>query len=556
MIGHVEPIRFADYDLVHFLGRGGMGEVWSAVKRWHVANRKLVAARTIAPDTSRLSADPFALNKPLALKVMHPRLSQDEEYREMFVAETGITMQLSCANIVSVFEIGEHDGLLYMAMERIDGVNLFDFHNRVLTAGGHMPIDVAVHIIHEILTALFVAHEHTVAGKPAGVVHRDVKPGNIIVSSVGDVLLTDFGIARPATREHTARLGVPGTLRYMAPEHARGFAGKGSDLFAVGAIFQELLTGRRFRDECRTDEDLRRSILESAVVPPLDRPLPAELEYLRRRLLDPDPRRRIQSAREALLLLSGWAGLGNARLKIADLYEQVVGSRSSGFTRAHHAALPSFIVERRARFESDLTVPVFRRCAPIPVEVDARHGDDGGDDDVTSTYEKMPWLHDEPSQSSARSGPETNAPLPRVRREAATRHPIALDDGGRPLPLRPPALTPTELLELLNAPDSPLGGRRLGREGHDTTERLEHSRDSDMRERASRSAAGSIPSEPVVVPTPKTSSENEPRPPHGNHQRLWVTLLLIAVIFGAGVGTALLLREASSADAPTREGSR
>jgi serine/threonine protein kinase len=86
-------------------------------------------------------------------------------------------------------------------------------------------------------SALYVAHEHTIAGQPAGVIHRDVKPANILVSSSGDIRLTDFGIARPVTRQSSREM-PPGTLRYMPPEQARGQAERSSDLFGDPAFDQ------------------------------------------------------------------------------------------------------------------------------------------------------------------------------------------------------------------------------------------------------------------------------------------------------------------------------
>ncbi|MCH9681765.1 MAG: serine/threonine protein kinase [Deltaproteobacteria bacterium] len=539
MISNVQPIRFADYDLVHLLGRGGMGEVWSAVKGWQLGTRRVTTSRALTPDSSRLLTDPFALNKSLALKIMHPELSEDEQYREMFVRETGITMQLSSANIVSVFEIGEHDRLLYMAMERIDGVNLFEFQDRVRTAGGHMPLDVTVHIIYEILTALFVAHEHTVADKPAGVIHRDVKPGNVLISSVGDVVLTDFGIARPVLHEDGPGPHVQGTLRYMAPEQARGLACKASDLFAVGAIFHELVTGRRFRDTCRTDAALARDILGNTTVPATDRTLPPKLEYVRQRLLAHDVRERISDAREALALLSKWPGREGARLKIIELYEKVVGSRSSGFTKAHPTARPSFIVERRARAESELTLPVIharRFAAAQPEQRIERPGDDDVYDEATTTiYERLPWLDSEPSRSSPSNGPETDAPIqPRQRTLGAVHHAAANTRtplGPRDEPIvcpRPAALTPTELLPSFVGPTD---ARADGRQPEGPPCRPSGNE--------SRSLAGTISSDdPPAIP----QDFSAPRP---RQRRVWLLLVATAVIGGA-VATAMVLQRACS----------
>jgi len=193
----------------------------------------------------------------IAIKVMLPELSDDLEFRSIFIREGRITMQLSSANIVPVYELGRHDGLLFMVMERIDGVNLADFQRRSRNVHSLLPLDVVAYIIGEILAALFVAHEHVVTKRPAGVIHRDIKPGNVLISSTGDVRLIDFGIARSLTRDASRQMPI-GTWRYMAPEQARGYATRASDLFSVGVILHELLSGTPFRDYGLSNEEYYR----------------------------------------------------------------------------------------------------------------------------------------------------------------------------------------------------------------------------------------------------------------------------------------------------------
>src|SRR5690606_20226644 len=227
-----QPLEFVGYDLVHRLGRGGMGEVWSVVRRGL-----------------------YDAARALAIKVMLPDLGQRKDYCDIFIREGRTSMQLSSSNIVPVFELGRHNGLLFMVMERIDGVNLSEFQRRIRNTYTTIPLDVIGHIIGELFSALFVAHEHTVAGQAAGVIHRDAQPANVLISSSGDVRLTDFGIAGPVTRE-SFRDMPPGTWRYMPPEQAMGRAERCSDLFAVGAIFHELLSGRPFREMAQSTGQL------------------------------------------------------------------------------------------------------------------------------------------------------------------------------------------------------------------------------------------------------------------------------------------------------------
>lgn len=320
-----DPREFAGYDLMHCLGRGGQAEVWSVVRRGL-----------------------YDITRPLAVKVMLPELSDNEQYCDIFISEGRIAMQLSSANIVPVFELGRHDGLLFMVMQRIDGVNLAEFQRRTRNVYNTLPLDVVLHITGEILAALFVAHEQTVAGQPAGIIHRDVKPANIIVSSSGDVRLTDFGIARAVSPDSSRAIPI-GTLRYISREQAEGRVDRTSDLFCVGAILHEMLSGRLFREVAQNEEQLYAAIFSYNEIPQVGRVIPEDIERLRRGLLHPDPKRRFQSAAEAMEALSECNGYRYARLKLARIYETAIGIRSSGFTDSHTEARPSFLLNRKSQ---------------------------------------------------------------------------------------------------------------------------------------------------------------------------------------------------------------
>ncbi len=417
-------LEFAGYDLVRCLGRGGMGEVWSVVRRGLY-------------DGAR----------PLAIKVLLPELSDDVQFQGIFVREGRISMQLSSANIVPVIELGLHDGLLFMVMERVDGVNLAEFQRRSRNVHALLPIDIVGYIIGEILSALFAAHEHIATGRPAGVIHRDVKPGNILVSSTGDIRLIDFGIARPLIRDASRQI-PNGTWRYMAPEQARGFAERGSDLFAVGVILHELLSGTPFRPGGLSTEQYYRLAIEYDAIPSLERIIPPELERLRQGLLHPDPRHRYKSAADAMQCLSEWPGYGFARPKVVRVYENAIGTRSSGFTDAHLAAPPSFLLQRKSSLTDPRGTPaddntiVFRRP---DVRVSSIGHDDGEDvDEDAKTSLRRPWLrrarrtvrHQPPEHPP--SGRTTPSPiLARKREDYVGPHPAAAE---------PPPLTRRELI--------------------------------------------------------------------------------------------------------------
>lgn len=323
-----QPIEFAGFDLVRQIGTGGAGEVWSALKIGELYTR------------------------PLVIKVLRPEYWNNKEYRQMFIEEARTSMRLSSGKIVPVFDFGEHEGMLYLVMERVDGVNLREFQRRVLSFQDGLHVPIAAYILSQILAALYSAHELTEDELPAGVIHRDVKPENVLVSSDGEIRLTDFGIA---ARTNDRSLGViAGSPGYMAPEHARGHAVVGSDLFAAGAIFHELVSGQRFRNP-RGDRDARWQEAQSySRIPPLPVALPAALENVRQRLLHPNVAERFGSAKEALVAIKGSVHL--EQTAIADIYKAVVGGRSSGYTDSRRAAQVSFvqkwhsqITERRTR---------------------------------------------------------------------------------------------------------------------------------------------------------------------------------------------------------------
>ena len=325
-------LREAGYELVCRLGEGGMGEVWAAA-RFGVAGAI----------------------KPCAIKVIRPALAGDEQYRRLFVAEGRVAMMLGHANIVSVFDVGVVDELLFMAMDWVDGVDLGAFRRQVQQAAGGRPLAVedAAHVVGALLDALGYAHGYCIAGREHGIVHRDVSPGNVMITSRGEVKLMDFGLAGldRSLREGTGPR-FRGTLRYLSREQARGRPEPASDLFAVGAILHELLDGRKFRHWCESDDALVSEIFEGGI-PPLARRVPAPIEALRRGLLEPRAELRIKTARRALTTLAEWPGYRNRRLHLESLYRQVIGEPRSGLTQLLSLGVHSELLdELRRRVES------------------------------------------------------------------------------------------------------------------------------------------------------------------------------------------------------------
>jgi eukaryotic-like serine/threonine-protein kinase len=198
------------YELVHLIARGGMAEVYRARDR--------------------------QLDRPVALKILFPELSVDRSFVERFRREAQAAANLSHPNIVPVFDWGEDEGTYYIVMEFVDGRTL----SSILRSAGELHPDRAAEIAADVAGALAYAHRHQV-------VHRDVKPGNILITNEGAVKVTDFGIARALnTEESLTQTGaVMGTATYFSPEQAEGIGVDArSDIYSLGVVLFEMVTGR------------------------------------------------------------------------------------------------------------------------------------------------------------------------------------------------------------------------------------------------------------------------------------------------------------------------
>src|ERR671919_347080 len=175
------------------------------------------------------------LDRDVALKVMSNRYASDEEFVERFKREAQSAAALSHPNIVSIFDRGEsEDGTYYIAMEYLPGGTL---KNRIVKRGA-LPARTAAAVALQMAEALRAAHERDV-------IHRDIKPQNILITGSGDVKVTDFGIARAAASSTMTRTGhILGTAHYISPEQAMGEpVGPASDLYSLGVVLYEMLTG-------------------------------------------------------------------------------------------------------------------------------------------------------------------------------------------------------------------------------------------------------------------------------------------------------------------------
>lgn len=314
-------IEFGEYSLCRRIGSGGMAEVWSA---------------------QRATASG---GKACAVKLIHLAEANEAEYRDLFIREGALTMKLRHGNVVPVFDVGEQDGTLYMAMELVDGVPLDRFVEHVRRGDEQRPnLAEVVHIVSEVLRALHYVHTFTIADVNQHIVHRDVSPQNILVTSSGEIKLTDFGIARMVDGRTTGR--IYGKLNYMPREQLEGNPVPASDLFALGAVFYELVARQRFRAGCTSQGEHREAII-AGVVPALSLSLPPEIETALRDLLEVDLQGRAQSAKAVLNVLGAWSEARNMSLALEELYLDSVDSRHSWYTAATAQARPEPAPETR-----------------------------------------------------------------------------------------------------------------------------------------------------------------------------------------------------------------
>src|SRR3712207_9051355 len=246
------------------------------------------------------------LDRDVALKVMSGRYAGDEEFVERFKREAQSAAALSHPNIVSIFDRGaSEDGTYYIAMEYLPGGTLKD---RILKRGA-LPARTAAEVALQIAEALHAAHKR-------GVIHRDIKPHNILITDSGNVKVTDFGIARAASSSTMTRTGsILGTAHYISPEQAMGEpVGPASDLYSLGVVLYEMLTGELPYD-AETPLGIAMKHVNGHLQPPkaLNPRVPDAINAITCRLLAKDPEDRYASGADLLDDLERViAGLGPA----------------------------------------------------------------------------------------------------------------------------------------------------------------------------------------------------------------------------------------------------
>src|SRR5450755_1607389 len=264
----------ARYQVLRILGQGGMGAVYQARDQ--------------------------ELDRIIALKVIRPELASNPSILARFKQELILSRNVTHKNVVRIFDLGEAEGTKFITMEYVEGEDL----RAILRRKGKFHSKEAVAVIQQICRALEAAHSE-------GVIHRDLKPQNVMLDPQGRVVVMDFGLARSLEAPGMTQTGaLVGTLEYMSPEQAMGAElDQRSDLFAVGLIFYELLTGKTpYKADTAIASLMRRTQERALPASDIDASLPKSLSVVVARCLERDPKLRYRNAQELLQQLDAWKG--------------------------------------------------------------------------------------------------------------------------------------------------------------------------------------------------------------------------------------------------------
>jgi hypothetical protein len=291
------------YRIISLIGRGGMGEVYRA--------------------------DDLTLEQPVALKFLPETIGQNEAALTRFRSEVRIARQVSHPNVCRVYDVGEVDGQMFLSMEYVDGEDLASLLRRI----GRLPSDKGIEIARKLCAGLAAAHEK-------GVLHRDLKPGNVMLDARGQVLLTDFGLAGLADQIEGAEVRN-GTPAYMAPEQLSGKEVTArSDIYALGLVLYEIFTGRRPFEASSLAELVRAQTSTTPTsLTSLVRDLDPAVERVILRCLDPEPSRRPSSALAVAAALPGGDPLAAALAAGETPSPQMVAAAGEGVGLAPKVAV-------------------------------------------------------------------------------------------------------------------------------------------------------------------------------------------------------------------------
>jgi tRNA A-37 threonylcarbamoyl transferase component Bud32 len=319
-----EPIRFGKYELLSRIAAGGMAEIF------------LARAASIK-----------GFEKYLVIKRILPHKTRDQNFVTMFLDEARVAATLDHPNIVQIYDVGAIDGEYFIAMEYLIGEDLLELVRAGIKGGfGKPPLEVVLTVLGGALAGLHYAHDRrNFDGQPLNIVHRDVTPGNIVITYDGAVKLVDFGIAKAATRDvnqDTRSGALKGKIQYMSPEQCKGEnLDRRADLFAVGIILYELTTGKRLYHE-KSDFETLKKIVEGPVPDPalVVPDYPPALREVVMKALAKSPDARYATARELQLDLDAFARgerLVTGQVALSQYCEKVFAEKLNAWRAAEAA---------------------------------------------------------------------------------------------------------------------------------------------------------------------------------------------------------------------------
>jgi len=297
---HTGDVLGGRYEILQLLGEGGMGAVYKAMDR--------------------------ELDRPVALKLIRPQLAANPSILARFKQELLLAHQVTHKNVIRIYDLGDADGVKFITMEFVEGIDL----RALIQEKKKFPPAEAVEITEQICLALQATHN-------VGVIHRDLKPQNIMRDKSGRILLMDFGLARTVAGDGMTQTGaLVGTMEYMSPEQALAKdLDQRSDLFTLGLILYELLTGTvPYTAESVVASLIKRTQERAIEVSVYDGTIPRALSNIVSKCLERDPAVRYQNADELLRDLVAWQGKGGSTVKISATSSSAYRNRLREFARS------------------------------------------------------------------------------------------------------------------------------------------------------------------------------------------------------------------------------
>ena len=322
------------YRFIGEIGRGGMANVYLTATRGALGG----------------------FQKLVVIKLLRADLAEEQEFRQMFLAEARLAARLNHPNVVQTYDVGEDDGRYYLAMEYVDGQTLESIRHSSISTRTFAP-RMQLQVLLHALAGLQYAHELTdYDGKPLNVVHRDVTPSNILVGYDGRVKLVDFGVAKALDSGTQTRAGVvKGKTGYMAPEAYTdsGHVDRRADIYSIGVLLWETIVGRRMWKQLSSSDRLQKAI--EGEVEPLRQLLPdvpARLEQICMKALKPRPEERYRTAAELHADLENY--LNQHPPRVSD--REIGAALSEGF--AEEKQRLRMVIEHQLKNDADVqTLP-------------------------------------------------------------------------------------------------------------------------------------------------------------------------------------------------------